>query len=182
MFTLAALILSTAQAADATPFPKSLPPEGSFENEPEPEVDDNQAEFAAWVAERDAALAAGAEPAAQTAAPEPATAHVASATSATAHVERIESTDPPPRIGFTHGFRIGYSFVRLDGADTDPLASSHLVTVGYEVQQRIIGGGWLNVLMIENVMVSGINPSRFIPTANLLLGFEFKDSSRSARA
>ncbi len=88
-------------------------------------------------------------------------------------LQRIGFAGPLPQMGITHGFRIGYAFMKLDGTDEDRLESSHLFTVGYEVQQRILGGGWLNVLVVENVMVSGINQSKFIPTGNLLLGFEF---------
>jgi hypothetical protein len=100
---------------------------------------------------------------------------VESETESATRLERIESGRALPKMQFTHGFRIGYGYVRLDGNDDDPLKSSHLFTVGYEVQQRILGGGWLNVLLVENVMISGINQSKFIPTANLLLGFEFRE-------
>ncbi len=168
MFTLATFILTAAAYADEaeeTEFPAELP---GRETEWEAHQARTQAE----------ADAAAVEAAALEAAPAtaPATALPAEPTTSTdGRLERIQPDRPLPKVGFTHGFRIGYGFVKLDGTDEDPLQSSHLFTVGYEVQQRIIGGGWLNVLMVENIMVSGINQSKFIPTANLLLGFEFKD-------
>ncbi len=113
------------------------------------------------------------EPASDDRAEAPPAAETQTATGA--RLERISSGLPLPKVGVTHGFRIGYSFVKLDGTDEDPLESPHLFTVGYEVQQRILGGGWLNVLIVENVMISGINQSKFIPTGNVLLGFEFAE-------
>lgn len=55
------------------------------------------------------------------------------------------------------------------------LRSSHLFVIGYELTQRYEGGSWLNVITVQNVSVSGINQSLFIPSLNALVGFEIKE-------
>jgi hypothetical protein len=72
---------------------------------------------------------------------------------------------------YYHGFRLGYTYV--NGLDSDsPLKSPHLFVIGYEATQRIEGGDWLNVIVVENVSIAGLNQSLFIPSANGLVGFE----------
>ena len=48
-----------------------------------------------------------------------------------------------------------------------------MFVVGYEGFYRIYGHSWLNVLMVGNISVAGLDQSKFIPSGNGLLGFEF---------
>lgn len=73
-----------------------------------------------------------------------------------------------------HGFRMGYGYIN-DAESSDTLRTSWLYLVGYELNQTIYGGSWINVLFVENISVVGINQSLFIPSGNILLGFEFNE-------
>jgi len=73
-----------------------------------------------------------------------------------------------------HGFRMGYGYVNAP-EDHDTLRSNWLYLLGYEVSQTVIGGSWINVLFVQNFSVVGINQSLFIPSGNLLAGFEFNE-------
>ncbi len=97
-----------------------------------------------------------------------------------------EELPPPPDAVFLHGFRLGYLFVSNTDQPIDPSAgpgsqsyaerydmrSSHMFMIGYEAAWRMIGHDWLNLLLIGNVMIAGLEQSRFFPSANLMLGFE----------
>jgi hypothetical protein len=95
----------------------------------------------------------------------------------------IEQPPPPAEI-FLHGFRIGYlTILDIDGpvsandpsetyADRYGIRSAHMFMLGYEATWRMIGYDWLNLLLIGNVLVAGLEQSRFFPSANLMLGFE----------
>jgi len=85
---------------------------------------------------------------------------------------------------FLHGFRIGWMYVykmknntRDDGtmsiATQYNLRSANMFLLGYEAFYRIIGHSWLNVLLVGNVTVAGLEQSKFIPAASGLIGFEF---------
>jgi hypothetical protein len=103
---------------------------------------------------------------------------------------------------FLHGFRLGYSYTFNydkpvpqfgDGSATtcgDPTrpgactslkdkvglkAPDHLL-LGYEVIYRVVGQSWLNVLLVGNVNIAGLEQSKVLPTGNLLVGFEFNNS------
>ncbi len=71
---------------------------------------------------------------------------------------------------YRHGVRMGYSYVNLQDnpLDIDP----HMFVMGYEVNQVFEGGGPVDFLMTYNVVVTGLNQSLFVPTANLLTGVE----------
>jgi hypothetical protein len=56
------------------------------------------------------------------------------------------------------------------------LRSPNMMLIGYEGFYRIIGHSWLNVLMVGNVTVAGLEQSKFIPAASGLIGFEFNRS------
>ena len=56
------------------------------------------------------------------------------------------------------------------------LKSPNMMLLGYEGFYRIVGHSWLNVLMVGNVTVAGLEQSKFIPAASGLLGFEFNSS------
>ncbi|MGE5182487.1 MAG: hypothetical protein ACM31C_10515 [Acidobacteriota bacterium] len=97
---------------------------------------------------------------------------------------------------FTSGFRLGYMYLanfdaqnrdtgemNADGThkmtslkDEFGLKSPNMFVIGYEGFYRIVGHSWLNVLMVGNVSVAGLDQSKFIPTANGLLGFEIQRS------
>ncbi|MFT5684701.1 MAG: hypothetical protein ACI8RZ_005645 [Myxococcota bacterium] len=70
-----------------------------------------------------------------------------------------------------HGFRVGYAYTR-----DDSFAAPHLLVMGYEVSQEITGGGGLDVLMLANLSISGLNQSVAWPTLNLLIGCELSDA------
>jgi hypothetical protein len=83
-----------------------------------------------------------------------------------------------------HGFRLGYLHVMNYDQSGNPdcptcspkekygLRSPHQFLIGYEITGRMTGTGWLNVLLVGNVMVSGLEQSKFYPSANGLIGFE----------
>jgi hypothetical protein len=86
-----------------------------------------------------------------------------------------------------HGFRIGYGYVMnydkpaqaFNGqslADKTGMRSPSHLLIGYEVMGRLAGHSWLNVILVGNVIIAGLEQSKFLPTANGLLGFEFNDS------
>lgn len=87
-----------------------------------------------------------------------------------------------------HGFRLGYLFLFNHDVPVDPsdpnsslerehgLRSPHQFLIGYEVANRVTGSGWLNILLVGNAMISGLEQSKLFPSANLLLGFEFDRS------
>jgi hypothetical protein len=107
-------------------------------------------------------------------------------------VERPRSRLPPseqpplpPEAIFLHGFRLGYLYIMETERPIDPrhadspiyaqrydMRSPHLFMIGYEAAWRMIGFDWLNLLLIGNVMISGLEQSRFFPSINLMLGFE----------
>lgn len=89
-----------------------------------------------------------------------------------------------------HGFRVGYMFLMNIDAAYDPfnrpngeslrkhyqLTTAHELLLGYEVTWRMVGHDWLNVLLVGNASVAGIEQSRFFPSFNALLGFELNQS------
>jgi hypothetical protein len=91
---------------------------------------------------------------------------------------------------FMHGFRLGWTYIynmekdtRMDdnGMPTSlakeyGLKSPNMMLLGYEGFYRIVGHSWLNVLMVGNVTVAGLEQSKFIPAASGLIGFELNRS------
>ena len=97
---------------------------------------------------------------------------------------------------FTSGFRLGWMYLsHYDSKNRDSgqmdangnhvlesmkdkfgLKNPNMFVIGYEGFYRIVGHSWLNVLMVGNVSVAGLDQSKFIPTANGLLGFEIQRS------
>jgi hypothetical protein len=90
-----------------------------------------------------------------------------------------------------HGFRMGYLYIAnhdkpVPSDDPDcpncsmkeryGLRTPHQFLIGYEVMGRLIGHGWLNVVLVGNVLVSGLEQSKFWPSANALIGFELDHS------
>jgi len=85
------------------------------------------------------------------------------------------------------GFRLGYLYVfdhkkpleSLDGQSLSQktgMRSPHQFLIGYEAFYRMLGHSQLNVLLVANAMISGLEQSRFYPCAHGLIGFEFRNS------
>jgi len=124
-------------------------------------------------------------------APSPAAAPAPVAT-ATAPAPAADLTDQddgwtrPVGRRFLHGFRLGWIYLynydkptRSNGMslkDEFDLRTPNMLLLGYEGFYRIIGHSWLNVLMVGNVTVAGLEQSKFIPAASGLIGFEFDKS------
>ena len=138
-------------------------------------------------------------PTAPTAPAPPAVAAVASPTAASSvkltyestRVDRTTAASPiassPDDETILHGFRLGYGYVMnydkpaiaFDGKslkDAAGLRSPHHFLLGYEVVYRVVGHSWLNVLLLGNAMVAGLEQSKFLPSANMLIGFELKNT------
>lgn len=86
-----------------------------------------------------------------------------------------------------HGIRIGYNRIwnyekatRDDGMtslkDEFGLKTPHSMVLGYEAFYRVVGHSWLNVLVVGNVSVAGLEQSKFIPAASGLIGAEIERS------
>ena len=56
------------------------------------------------------------------------------------------------------------------------MKAPHSFLLGYEVVVRMVGHSWLNVILVGNGLVAGLEQSKFLPTANGLIGFEFNNS------
>jgi hypothetical protein len=104
----------------------------------------------------------------------------------------VRAPDPPPiRRRILHGFRMGYLYVAnhdkpVETSDPDcpkcslkeryGMRTPHQFLIGYEIMGRLTGHGWLNVLLVGNVLVSGLEQSKGWPSANTLIGFEIDQS------
>lgn len=86
-----------------------------------------------------------------------------------------------------HGFRLGYGYVMnydkpaeaFNGQslkDKVGLRSPHHFLLGYEIVYRVVSHSWLNVLLFGNAIVAGLEQSKVLPSANLLIGFELKNT------
>jgi hypothetical protein len=51
-----------------------------------------------------------------------------------------------------------------------------MMLIGYERMYRIVGQPWLNVVMVGNVIVAGLEQSKFIPAVSGLIGAAFGES------
>ena len=106
-------------------------------------------------------------------------------------VDRPSSAPPlaasPDDSTLLHGFRLGYGYVMnydqpvaaFDGKSLKEKAGlrspSHFL-LGYEVMYRVVGHSWLNVLLLGNAIIAGLEQSKILPSANLLIGFELKNT------
>jgi hypothetical protein len=113
----------------------------------------------------------------------------ATATASTSGTSRPPEEPPPVDVteestgSLLHGFRLGYAYMfqppSFEGEgdlERYGLESPHNFLIGYEMFYRVIGHSWLNVLLVGNVIVAGLDQSKFLPSVNLLLGFEFDES------
>ncbi len=87
---------------------------------------------------------------------------------------------------FRSGARFGYVYAHNSHkpnpktGEESPLESPHMFTVGFEMQQTMDGGDWLDVLLIEGVSVTGLDQSVAAPSVRLLLGFEINNNLQLA--
>jgi hypothetical protein len=99
--------------------------------------------------------------------------------------EKLEAN--PNDYKLLHGFRIGYGYVmnydrpiaQLDGQsfkESVGLRSPSHFLLGYEVVYRVVGHSWLNVLLMANGIVAGLEQSKVLPSGNLLIGAELNNS------
>ena len=91
-----------------------------------------------------------------------------------------------PDAKLLHGFRIGGMMITNldkptrtgdDGTMTSlkdefGIKSKYMMLIGYEGMYRVMSRSWLNVILVGNVTVAGLEQSKFIPAASGLLGFE----------
>lgn len=70
------------------------------------------------------------------------------------------------------GLRFGYNYVNNAEDASDKVNSSHMTVLGFEMQQAMEGGDWLDLLFIENVSIGGLDQSFAAPSVSLLAGFE----------
>lgn len=86
-----------------------------------------------------------------------------------------------------HGFRLGYGYVMnydqpapaFEGKSLKEkvgLRSPSHFLLGYEVVYRVVSHSWLNVLLLGNAMIAGLEQSKVLPSANMLIGFELKNT------
>jgi hypothetical protein len=106
-------------------------------------------------------------------------------------VDRAPTEPPivrsPDDYTLLHGFRLGYGYVAnytdpspaFDGKSIKEkldLRSPHHFLLGYEVMYRVVSHSWLNVLLLANGIVAGLEQSKVLPSANLLIGGELKNT------
>jgi len=77
------------------------------------------------------------------------------------------------------GMRFGWVYLNK-GERHEKLRSPHMFTMGYEIQSVMDGGSWLDLLFIQNVLVSGLDQSVLLPSASSLVGFEINDTIQLA--
>jgi hypothetical protein len=105
--------------------------------------------------------------------------------------KKDEGWTRPPGERFLHGIRIGWTYVQnfetknregdapgemVSVKEKFGLKTPHMMLLGYEGMYRIVGHSWLNVVMVGNVTVAGLEQSKFIPAASGLIGAEFNQS------
>jgi hypothetical protein len=88
---------------------------------------------------------------------------------------------------FLQGFRIGYTYLshwdvksashdNMSLKDKFGLKTPNMMLIGYEGFYRIVGHSWLNVIIVGNATIAGLEQSKIIPAASGLIGFEFQKS------
>lgn len=98
-----------------------------------------------------------------------------------------KTSSSPDDSTFLHGFRLGYSYTFNYDARVPSLGNKSLkekaslrspshFLLGYEVVYRVVSRSWLNVILLGNAMVAGLEQSKFLPSANTIIGFELKNA------
>jgi len=72
------------------------------------------------------------------------------------------------------GMRFGYAYIN-NGTDSEHLTNPSMFTIGFEAQQTMKGGDWLDLLFIQNITIGGLEQSVVIPSINALVGFEINN-------
>ena len=73
------------------------------------------------------------------------------------------------------GLRFGYNYVNgAKEADAD-VNSPHMTVLGFELQQTMEGGEWLDLLFIQNLSIAGLDQSFAAPSLSVLAGFEINN-------
>jgi hypothetical protein len=109
--------------------------------------------------------------------------------------QRDKAASAPPHVveynpndgKLMHGFRLGYAATlnydkpseAFDGQSLQQkvgMRSPHHFLLGYEAFYRIVGHSWLNVIMVGNANVAGLEEGHFFPSGNFLLGGEINNS------
>ena len=108
----------------------------------------------------------------------------------TAQAQTLSPSDPPDSadpysevdfIEHSHGFRMGYGHIRnVDTDESEHLKTPSLFVLGYEVNQRLIGGEAVDIIFAEVLAISGMNQGLFIPTGNFLIGAEINQTFRAS--
>tara|TARA_R100001129_G_scaffold16523_1_gene10811 strand:+ start:1882 stop:2400 length:519 start_codon:yes stop_codon:yes gene_type:complete len=77
------------------------------------------------------------------------------------------------------GLRFGYGYLNgvremenMNNPGKVKRLSPHTFVLGFEMQQVLEGGDWLDILFIQNVSISGLDQSVINPSASALVGFE----------
>jgi len=77
------------------------------------------------------------------------------------------------------GVRFGYGYLNgvreledMNNPGKAKRLSPHTFVMGFEMQQVMEGGDWLDILFIENITISGLDQSVINPSASVLVGFE----------
>ena len=101
--------------------------------------------------------------------------------------ETSTTSTNPDDAKLLHGFRIGYSYnanfdkpiAAFNGQSlaqkADMRTPSHFLA-GYEAFYRMVGHSWLNVILVANANVAGLEQAKFYPSGNLLIGAEINNS------
>ena len=111
----------------------------------------------------------------------------ATRTGTPAAAERASVVRSPDDYTLLHGFRLGYGYVMNYDQPSEAFAGKSLkqqvglrspshFLLGYEVVYRVVSHSWLNILLLGNAMVAGLEQSKVLPSANLLIGFELKNT------
>lgn len=94
-----------------------------------------------------------------------------------------DNQDPYAGVDFmehSHGFRMGYGYINVKADENENLTTPSLFVLGYEVNQRLIGGEAVDIIFAEVLAISGMNQGLFIPTGNFLIGAEFNQTFRAS--
>lgn len=103
------------------------------------------------------------------------------ATPTMAHDTSESAGEWTQRSGMRFGYVYAHNFHKenAEGEKLD-INSPHMSTMGFELQQVMPGGEWLDILFIQNATISGMDQSVLSPSARILVGFEINDTVQIA--
>jgi len=79
-----------------------------------------------------------------------------------------------PEWSHRKGMRFGYAYIN-NGERSEYLTNPSMFTIGFETQQTMKGGEWLDILFIQNITVGGLEQSVLVPSVNMIAGFEINN-------